>query len=182
MKTCRFIITFIAMAISISSYANEQQLAMGSAECASISSDKPFTLVLKKGSILPDTIIDCVNKAKIQSAWIQAIGALKNVDLAYYNANREDFDHKLFNTEIYELVSFTGNIALRDSKPFLHAHLILSDSNYNTLGGHHQRSEVGVTFEAMIAPVDAHPVRYQIKPNNPLWLIRSPENSANDNR
>ena len=46
-----------------------------------------------------------------------------------------------------ELVSFEGNITLKDNQPFLHAHVVLSDHDMNTFGGH--------LFETTIAAVES---------------------------
>jgi hypothetical protein len=47
--------------------------------------------------------------------------------------------------DVWELVSFQGNVVLKDGLPFIHAHVTLSDHDLNTKGGH--------LFEATVAAV-----------------------------
>jgi len=37
-----------------------------------------------------------------------------------------------------------GNVALKEGEPFIHAHVVLSDHNMQTLGGHLFETTVGV--------------------------------------
>jgi predicted DNA-binding protein with PD1-like motif len=39
-------------------------------------------------------------------------------------------------SEPMEIVSLYGNISLKDGKPFVHAHVVLSDEKGNARGGH----------------------------------------------
>ena len=43
------------------------------------------------------------------------------------------------------MVSFEGNITIKNKKPFVHAHVVLSDHDMHTFGGH--------LFETTIAAV-----------------------------
>lgn len=64
------------------------------------------------------------------------IGALTKVKLGYYDQNAKkyvecvDLDKKL------EITVCTGNISLKDSEVFIHAHITLADHEGHCYGGH----------------------------------------------
>jgi predicted DNA-binding protein with PD1-like motif len=71
----------------------------------------------------------------ITAAWINVIGALEQATISYYDQK----DHTYFHKELkgdYEIVSCSGNISLKDGQPFAHLHIVLSGTDYGTLGGH----------------------------------------------
>lgn len=71
----------------------------------------------------------------IQTGALSAIGALSSAGLAYY----DQFTHKygeIALDEPVELASCFGNISLKDGRPFVHAHAVLSDRMGRTWGGH----------------------------------------------
>ena len=69
------------------------------------------------GENLFESILRCADAANIQSAIISGLGALDDVNVAYYNLNTRQYQTKLF-TGMYELVSLNGNIAFLDGKQF----------------------------------------------------------------
>lgn len=71
----------------------------------------------------------------VQAAWVQALGALSKATLAYYDQKTHVYHTRELSGE-YEIVSCTGNITLKDGKPFGHIHMILSDTEYQCLAGH----------------------------------------------
>lgn len=86
----------------------------------------------------------------VGSATFVAIGAVKHTRLGYY-----DLEEKKYGSLVYEddreVSSMTGNIALVDGKPFIHAHAVLSGVQRGTenqcVGGHVFESVVAVTLE-----------------------------------
>ena len=77
----------------------------------------------------------------ISSAQVSGIGAVKNIDIGGYDINKKDYHHKLFE-EIHELISFQGNIALKDGEPFVHAHITIGNHDMDVFGGHLFEMEV----------------------------------------
>lgn len=71
----------------------------------------------------------------IMAAQVTVIGAVRHASYAYY----EQDDHRyreLASATHHEIVAFTGNVSLRDDKPFLHAHATFADADGATVGGH----------------------------------------------
>jgi len=71
--------------------------------------------------------------------WIEAalsvIGALSRAKLGYYDQLSHEYGTFSLE-EPMELASCLGNISLRDGRPFVHAHAVLSDRTGRTWGGH----------------------------------------------
>ena len=58
--------------------------------------------------------------------------------------------------DAHELISFDGNITLKDGKPFLHAHVLLGDHAMNVFGGHLFETTVAVVGEFIIRKVNGN--------------------------
>lgn len=71
----------------------------------------------------------------IQTGVFSVLGALTQAKLAFYDQESHEYDELLL-TEPVELVSCSGNISIRDGKPFVHAHAVLAGSEGETSGGH----------------------------------------------
>lgn len=71
----------------------------------------------------------------IETGALSAIGALSRAGLAYYDQISHEYG-EIALEEPVELASCFGNISLRDGRPFVHAHAVLSDRTGRTWGGH----------------------------------------------
>lgn len=71
----------------------------------------------------------------IKSGWVNIIGALSQATISYYDQEKHQYFHKTLEGE-YEIVSCSGNMSLKDGKPFAHIHVVLSDTGYGCVGGH----------------------------------------------
>lgn len=52
--------------------------------------------------------------------------------------------------ELYEVLGLTGNIMLKEGKPFVHLHGMFSNTDNSAFGGHVVEMEVGVTLEVAL--------------------------------
>lgn len=71
----------------------------------------------------------------IETGALSAIGALSRADLACYDQKSHEYG-KIALNEPVELASCSGNISLKDGRPFVHSHAVLSDRTGKTWGGH----------------------------------------------
>ena len=83
-----------------------------------------FIVYVEKGEKVMETLTNFCIENNIHSGQLAGIGAVKNIDIGAYDINTKDYVHRKFD-EILELLSFQGNVALKDGKPFLHAHITL---------------------------------------------------------
>ncbi len=72
---------------------------------------------------------------EIVTATFTAIGALKNTKLGFYDQQKHEYSEMLLSAP-QEIASCIGNISLKESEPFVHAHAVLADQDGNTKGGH----------------------------------------------
>ncbi len=107
---------------------------------------------LKKGEELVSSVLNFCQKIYIESAWFSALGAAKQSKLAFYDLNSKSFIRKNF-MESLEIVSLVGNIATLDGKLVSHCHVVLSDKNMKTYGGHLDKLIVAATCEIILKPV-----------------------------
>lgn len=71
----------------------------------------------------------------IETGALSAIGALSSAILACYDQSSHEYA-KIALDEPVEMASCSGNISLKDGRPFVHAHAVLSDRTARTWGGH----------------------------------------------
>jgi predicted DNA-binding protein with PD1-like motif len=123
--------------------------------CASLKNQQtPFILVLKHGDNLFTSLLDCANRMSLVAASFNAIGAVADVTLAYYDLATQQYKTQVFPGD-FELVSLVGNITTVDEAPFLHIHAAIGDSNFQVFGGHVMEATVGATTEIAITPLSA---------------------------
>lgn len=72
----------------------------------------------------------------IKTGSISLIGALQHAKVGYYNQSEKKYNNSIEFNKKLEIVSCIGNISLKDGQIFIHAHIVLSDTNGNTFGGH----------------------------------------------
>jgi len=122
--------------------------------------------IVEKGEKLIETLTRQFKSADLSGGVLSGLGALTHAELGYYHLNRKEYTRKRFDEE-YELLSLTGNIALKDGLPFIHAHVTLSGEDFSAFGGHLFEAVVAVTAEISVIPFDFSPER---KPNDSVGL------------
>jgi len=90
---------------------------------------------LRKGGDLIEQITSFCAENAINSGFFTAIGAVERAEVAYYLQDRKTYVQEKFD-EPLELASCTGDITLKDGKPFVHAHACLSREDKSTVAGH----------------------------------------------
>ncbi len=113
------------------------------------SAGRAFVGRLATGSDLVDEIERHCAEQGITAAQVTVIGAVRRARYAYY----EQGDHRyleLSSDTHHEVVGFTGNVSLRDDRPFLHAHATFADADGACVGGHLLRGTEVFVAEVMI--------------------------------
>ncbi|MBA4313205.1 MAG: DNA-binding protein [Chlorobiaceae bacterium] len=87
------------------------------------------------GTDLLEELTQLVQKEDIRSGRIHGIGATTHAIVAYYDQNTKKYNSMEF-TGGMEILNLTGNVSIRDGKPFVHVHLLLGDPNGKVFGGH----------------------------------------------
>lgn len=89
----------------------------------------------------------------LKGAFYQGIGALTQVELAFFCTDIKEYDRRFFNEE-YELIALMGNLSAHDGVMVPHTHVALGDRNFQTISGHLVRGVVSVTAEILVTTVD----------------------------
>jgi len=111
--------------------------------------DKVNVIVLGLGEEVIGKLTQFVVDQNIEAGSFSAIGALRDFELGYYYLDRKQYGRKKFEP-IAELVACSGNIAIREGKPFLHVHAALGREDFSIVGGHLFYGIVAVTVEVVL--------------------------------
>jgi predicted DNA-binding protein with PD1-like motif len=71
----------------------------------------------------------------IEMGAFSVIGALSRAEIGYYDQSSHEYQ-KISVDRPVELANCSGNISLRDGRPFVHAHACLADLRGRVIGGH----------------------------------------------
>ena len=113
------------------------------------SSSDHFLLSLVRGDDVVDGIVQACVARSVGHAWIQGMGAIEQVALGAFDLEnrryvREDLDGG------WELLSLNANFGWADGAPVLHPHVVISDMQNRTRGGHLFAAKVHVTLEVIV--------------------------------
>ena len=98
-------------------------------------SGRCFLCSLDHDSEIVASTTNLAERLGIEVGAVAAIGALKRAEIGYYDQNSHEYRAIEIDRPV-EISSLSGNISIRDGKPFLHAHATLADSEGNVRGGH----------------------------------------------
>jgi uncharacterized protein len=104
---------------------------------------------LDTGSDLVGGIESFCAEQGVVAAQVTVIGAVRQARYAYYEQNDRRY-RELGSQTHHEIVGFTGNVSLKDDRPFLHAHATFADAAGATVGGHLLRGCEVFAAEVMI--------------------------------
>ncbi len=91
-----------------------------------------------RGRGLQEALRELVDEHRLQTAWLNALGAFEWIDLTEYSQPGQKYEepHRF---EQCELLAMQGNLSERDKEPFWHLHATVSrreDGRDVTYGGH----------------------------------------------
>ena len=75
------------------------------------------------------------SKKGIKMATLSAIGSLKKAKLGYFSIEKRKYE-EIDVEDVHELLLVTGNVSIKDGKPFSHIHAILGYKDGSVKGGH----------------------------------------------
>jgi len=114
-----------------------------------------YALIFDTGDEAMAGMIEFAKAETLNGARITAIGAFSEATLAYF-----DWESKTYKDipvkEQVEVLSFLGDIAVKDGEPKAHVHAVLGRWNGSTLGGHLRAGTVRPTLEVIIDEQPEH--------------------------
>ena len=114
-----------------------------------VGAGRGFVGRLDTGSDLVAEIERFCAEQGVVAAQVTVIGAVRQARYAYYEQHDRRY-RELESQTHHEIVGFTGNVSLKDDRPFLHAHATFADAGGATVGGHLLRGCEVFAAEVMI--------------------------------
>ncbi|MDI6803115.1 MAG: DNA-binding protein [Bacteroidota bacterium] len=96
---------------------------------------RSFIGAIPSGSDLYDALTKIVTEEDIRIGKVTAIGAVTNAIIGYFDQIKKEYNTIELNGG-YEILNCTGNVSIREGKPFVHTHITLSDKEGKVFGGH----------------------------------------------
>ena len=127
-----------------------------------------FLLRVPEGKELLGFINDFSKKNNVLIGTVSAIGSLRNPKIGYFDESAGEY--KVIELGgLYELVSLSGNISLKDGEPFAHVHVALGAPDGKLYGGHLIEGEIFVA-EVFIQELLGEPLERKPQENGlTLW-------------
>ena len=132
---------------------------------------KTYVLIFDTGDELAAELKKFAADQQLTGSSFKAIGALASVKLGWFNWKTKRYDTSVELNEQIELLSLIGDIAVKDGKPQVHAHVVIGKSDGTALGGHLIEAKVRPTCELVLTESPVH-LQKQIDPESGLALIR----------
>ncbi len=115
---------------------------------------------LETGDDVLASLTSAAEEHGVVSGWFNGIGAASGVELGYYDLAKKDYNRWDVAGDV-EFASASGSLGLRDGKPFVHLHAVVSDRECVTHGGHLFQATTGATLEFVLlvgeAPIERTP-------------------------
>ncbi len=105
-----------------------------------LSGGRSFLFRIKEGEEVVEYLTRFLERNDVRVGTITAIGTLRNPAIAYFERGMGDYRIVTIDGD-YEVVSLTGNVSMKEGKPFAHLHVALGDRNGRLYGGHLVRGE-----------------------------------------
>ena len=107
---------------------------------------RTFMVVFDKGDAAMKKLLEFVTAQEITAASFVGLGAFSEARLAFYDRTTKEYT-PIPVDEQTEVLNITGNVALYNGEPRLHAHATLSRPDSSTIGGHLVEGIVWPTLE-----------------------------------
>ncbi len=124
---------------------------------------------LNKDDYLLESLQKIVEKNNISCGLIQGIGAVQNLNCGYYNQESFKYQEISFNQPL-EVTNLSGNISIRDGKPFIHCHITCADERGKVFGGHLGEKTKVFAFEYIIFSFEGGNFVRKFDSNTGLYL------------
>tara|TARA_Y100000815_G_scaffold2609_1_gene2485 strand:+ start:281 stop:712 length:432 start_codon:yes stop_codon:yes gene_type:complete len=115
--------------------------------------DEDYFIYIEKNEKVMDTLIRFCKDQAITNGKISGIGAVKEIEIGAYDTIGKEYIRKQF-PDVWELVSYEGNVTLKDGDPFVHGHVVLSNHDMKTIGGHLFETTVAAVGEFFLRKFD----------------------------
>ncbi len=131
--------------------------------------EQSFALVFSTGDEFIAAMLEFAQLQEISSASFTAIGAFSSLTIGFFDVQQQDYIATRIAEQV-EVLSLTGNIALYQGKPKIHAHGVVGKRDGSAHGGHILAAYVCPTLEVILHESPSH-LRRSIDATTGLALI-----------
>ena len=114
---------------------------------------------LDKGDEIIESLVKICEDNDIKSASLTGIGAAESVKVGVMDLKTGIYVSRQFTGDPVEIASLTGNITMKDDKPFPHIHIVIGDEDYKAFAGHLLEANISVTCEIVLEIIDGEITR-----------------------
>jgi len=112
--------------------------------------ERTYVLILDKNDEVVSTLTAFARDRRLGASHFTAIGAFSETTLGYFDRERREYA-KIPLREQVEVLSLTGDIALGEDGPTIHAHVVVGKRDGTAHGGHLLGASVWPTLEVVLA-------------------------------
>ncbi len=105
----------------------------------------------------------------IKVGFISVIGAVKEATIGYYDQKEREYRSRRLPQPL-EITSCTGNVSLKEGEAFIHLHILLSDRDGRTYGGHLLSPTPIFAAEAWVVELEGPPPERHFDETTGLFL------------
>ncbi len=111
--------------------------------------ERTYALIFETGDEAADGLLKFAKENQLGGSHFTAIGAFYDVTLGYFDWETKEYEENRINEQV-EVISLIGDIALKDGKPKVHAHVTVAKRDGTAHGGHLLKALVRPTLEVII--------------------------------
>jgi len=130
---------------------------------------KTYLLVFHTGQEVMKGLVAFARRHALVAGHLTDIGAISDAVIGYFDPQKKTY-LRIEEKGQAEVLSLTGNLALRDNEPFFHIHVALGLRDGSARGGHLFEATVRPTVELVLTTY-ARPVRRRVDPETGLPLL-----------
>ena len=117
--------------------------------------DDTLLIRMDPGEEILSTLKEICRREAIESAAVEALGAVSHAVLSVYDVPRRVFCRREFN-EPMEISSLTGTVTRQQGEVYLHLHAALCGTDFVAHGGHVNELTVSATCEMVLRVIHGH--------------------------
>ena len=121
---------------------------------------------LARGEDLLQGLNEAVAELGYRAATLHVIGGLDQAVVGYYDESAGEYVPS--RTGHVEIAAGLGNVSIRDGRPFIHLHLVVSERDGHAMGGHAMDGCTAFVVEAYFRQLEGDPPVRQDVPGLPL--------------
>lgn len=134
-----------------------------------VTTNNPLIGKLSYGNDILEELTSISITNRITLGKIEAIGAVQKACVGFYDQATRKYRYINYDRP-FEILNLTGNISIKDDKPFVHAHIVLADESGNAYGGHLAPGTITFACEYIITPFSGAVLKREFDNTTGLYL------------